>query len=492
MFLPSLSISLFLFPSEIWCFNLHRHPISVDSLHSTMHRRSLTDTGMPDTCYQTDHHSMRTRLCYAQSNDEEEPKQQSTEKMKRNTSKLTVRRTHVKGVSVSPIGFVMLYQTPNNMVLPFRVTSSSQDYHFTTTPESLTLCQLLSGVDMAGAILNPDMLKHIVGLHCSMSYDEESRNEIIVEDELGLDSSSFFELDDEESGETESDCASTAEFVYQFLSTTLGHASSYEDANDWQKSRCVFPKLSLDSVRIDLPFMQNDEDDDDEESDSDSLVMIKDGIKEDSSHHQDRLLPMPYKFTLECRVDGDKALDIDLYSESSLLQKVFKDEAMLSDIERSDNILLDSCFNYDKETSAAFLALSLSMRYRCPVVITSRALDAISDIQDELIQSLGNAVCIKQPSISNDTNGEQTTVSESEDDLMRLVLPQWRSLNALQSQSQRVVENIEQSFKVTKLQSALNIAVEKGDEAAAEKIQNEINRLLGNTDEDIDDNEDER
>lgn len=445
------------------------------------------------------YYGIQTKLCYAQS-DGEESKRQSKGKM--NASKLAVRRLNMKGVSVSPIGFVMLYQTPNNLILPLRVTSSALDYHFTTTPESLTVCQLMTGVDMAGLIFNPDVLNCIVGLFCSASCNKEDDKEImVVEDELGLDSSNFFETEDEDWEDNEHDdemC--TVEFVHQFLSTTLGR-SSYEEANTWQKSRCVFPKISLDSVRIDIPTFA------DENSDYDSPILqtksfkrIKDVIMDQGDQYCS-LIPVPFKFTLECRVDGDKALDIHLYSESSLMKMIFNDETTLKDFRRSENILHDVCYNHDKETSAAFLALSLALRYRCPVVMTSRALDAISNIQETMchmkIVNRGPnsdsdplSVCITQPTEIETEN----IVSERDDDtLIRSVLPQWKSIYALQTQSQRVVENIEQGFKIQQLERVKDLALEKGDYLAAERIQMEIDRLLQKSDNvhDIDTDSDE-
>ena len=58
------------------------------------------------------------------------------------------------------------------------------------------------------------------------------------------------------------------------------------------------------------------------------------------------------------------------------------------------------------------------------------------------------------------------------------MLPQWRSVHSLETQSQRVVTNIEQGFQLTRLQSALNIARDKGDNLAMEKIQAEIEKLV--------------
>ena len=184
----------------------------------------------------------------------------------------SVRRTAIKGISVSPSGFLTLLETRSTspktpkIILPIRMTSTSKDAFATTTAESLTICQLLSGVDMAGAILSPDVLKHIVGLYCSScSMDDEedddendsgdwNPNQIIIEDELGLEMpipNSYHEEEEEEDIKND-DYAK--KFVHDFIKTSLGpNTNSFEEASTYQRSRVIFPKISLDSIRIDLP-----------------------------------------------------------------------------------------------------------------------------------------------------------------------------------------------------------------------------------------------
>ena len=91
--------------------------------------------------------------------------------------------------------------------------------------------------------------------------------------------------------------------------------------------------------------------------------------------------------------------------------------------------------------------------------------DNSSDQQSNLLRKV--SICVSE--------------QQNSDFDIREFLPKWKSLDSLQSTSQRVVENIEQGFKITKLESALKIAIQKGDQLAAQKIRAEINRLL-NTD----------
>lgn len=111
-----------------------------------------------------------------------------------NSTSSVVERLKVNGVSVSPKGFHVLLEsatggggrskTPqatektkpkeeeetqdtihSKSVLPLKMTNDPADAFCATSPESLTLCQLLSGVDMAGAILPPELLQKIVACH---------------------------------------------------------------------------------------------------------------------------------------------------------------------------------------------------------------------------------------------------------------------------------------------------------------------------------------
>jgi hypothetical protein len=120
--------------------------------------------------------------------------------------------------------------------------------------------------------------------------------------------------------------------------------------------------------------------------------------------------------------------------------------------------------------------------------------DVQSSLSSSFEQYLTNNIRIDKneaSDITQDNSSDQSNllrkvyicVSEQQnsDFDIREFLPKWKSLDSLQSTSQRVVESIEQGFKITKLESALKIAIQKGDQLAAQKIRAEINRLL-NTD----------
>ena len=450
-----------------------------------------------------------------------------------------VRRTSIKGISVSPNGFLMLLETTStaststsstsiqskidnddhnddtvhkqkNIIIPIRITSTIKDAFATTSPESLTICQLLSGVDMAGAIFSPDVLKHLVGLYCSPSHDDydsidNDLDVIMIEDELGLEivddsssSSCSNKLNSESlsSSSSSSSSSSVKEFVHQFISTSLSTFSqsnnmivnSFEEANQYQRSRVIFPSITLDSITIDLPsFINHDNSDDNTFIDRWSGLVLDTIHDLDSKKYSDddgeygkiqqnqiNIAHVPLQFTLECRIDGNKKLNIPLFSE--IMYEKNNDDSTMSLMFENRHMMEEVLYSYDDKCSGAFLSMALARRYKCPIEITSRALDAIQSVQCRLEEGKGInekefAVCIEQKVDSESNFDDQNRLQQ--------VLPQWRSTTKLQKQSQRVVENIEQGFQITKLQGALKIAVQRGDDIAADKIRAEIDKLLG-------------
>ena len=55
--------------------------------------------------------------------------------------------------------------------------------------------------------------------------------------------------------------------------------------------------------------------------------------------------------------------------------------------------------------------------------------------------------------------------------------PMYSTVETLQKTSKRVTKNIERGFEIHKLSGALRLAIEKGDTAAAAKIQNVLDEL---------------
>ena len=74
-------------------------------------------------------------------------------------------RASLEGVSLAPTGFWVMLRVAKDGYLPWQVTDDPQDALSATSAEALTMIQLLSGVDMAGAILPPDVLAKLVLHH---------------------------------------------------------------------------------------------------------------------------------------------------------------------------------------------------------------------------------------------------------------------------------------------------------------------------------------
>jgi hypothetical protein len=148
-----------------------------------------------------------------------------------------LERLQVAGVSISPKGFHIILQkssfaaaTINNSDSPYspryiaiQVSSNPADALAATSPESLTLCQLLSGVDMAGAILPPELLSKLVMYH--MEEKRQNNQKLEKQEQAILDS------------------------IQEALSRT-SQDSSYKDAHAWLQSRIKLPQVTLDQLTL--------------------------------------------------------------------------------------------------------------------------------------------------------------------------------------------------------------------------------------------------
>lgn len=132
----------------------------------------------------------------------------------REVSLTRCRRVSIAGVSVSPKGFWAFLQIPGQGYLPLQVTHNPQDSYTSTSPESLTLLQLISGVDMAGAILPPDILAQLVVLHA------ESQPTVLHSQD-----------------------------ILQSLELPEG-VDSYSETNQWHRSRIKLPQVTLDELTL--------------------------------------------------------------------------------------------------------------------------------------------------------------------------------------------------------------------------------------------------
>jgi hypothetical protein len=349
------------------------------------------------------------------------------------------RISSMVGVSVSPQGFQVVLKTATTqryLVIP--VTSSHEDSSTTTTPEALTMIQLVNGVDMAGMILPPDVLAKMVVLNCEEAAEDELEEweaEHRIEDED--DDEDEYEDDDDPISDRELPELVTklSKVQHQVLSFVQGSLSafqssssstsstpfsSYTEAHPWVQNKLRLPIVTLDQVKL---VLQQDNQDDD-----DTTVQIKDVI-------------------LECAIRP---------IGSSLMFSL------------TESVTSQVCHHYDAAfgTSQAFLAVALALRYRAPMVLeyaqpSSTLKRTASSLQPpDATLPYSRAPRSILPS----------RLVKTRDDVSQ-ILPQWATIQKLQSSSRRVSLNIEQGFEIHKLQGALRIAMQQGDQKAIQLIR---------------------
>jgi hypothetical protein len=241
--------------------------------------------------------------------------------------------------------------------LPWQVTDDPSDAIAATSAEALTMIQLLSGVDMAGAILPPDVLARLVVLHCE---------DVLSSDEKNSDDSMEWDIVD---------------YVQESLPDKT---MSYSEAHPWTQSRVKLPQASLDELVI-VPT-------------------------------SDRTSPK--SFSLSCCV---------------------KEFGTITFSPTADN-LAQVLYQYHPSTSMAFVSLALALRHKAPITVVNGA--------------------------------EQVSKLES----IQKEFPMFATVNTLRQSSNRVQQDIVRGFEIHKLTGALRIAMERGDDQAAAKIRQELDK----------------
>lgn len=246
-----------------------------------------------------------------------EPQQQSSSMYQRGA---------ISGVSVSPKGFHVMLDTSQG-IIPLPVTpADGQDSYAATSPESLTIIQLLSGVDMAGAILPPETLAKMVVLYAEL----QPFSLLLAGDDDGSD------------GRAGSGNDSAVEIVLNFIKKSLPDGvSSYSEAHPWQQSRIRLPQVTLDQLTLSY------------DANEDKWVCgLECAIKESN---------VPSSSTNPSEKGGVSWSDIDAK----------RNGPQLLSIPSSADIVRPVSYNYDADTSELFTCLALSLRYKAPVVITN-------------------------------------------------------------------------------------------------------------------------
>jgi hypothetical protein len=231
------------------------------------------------------------------------------------------RRLQVAGVSVSSTGFYVILQANATHCFPLQVTDAAIDESSATSPQALTILQLLARVDMAGAILPPDTLAKIVVLTLEEEIDQQREK-----------------LDD---GNTmqEAPLASTTPVGSAVLDAVqerlnrleYTNATTYSEVMEypWLQSRVTLPTMTLDELIVSP-----------QPSGSSSAAATVKG------------------YTLVCSVKGLKV--------GSALS-----------VELTESVCESVSYEYRPNgVSLAFVAVALALRYRSPVVL------ALTDVLD--------------------------------------------------------------------------------------------------------------
>jgi len=338
----------------------------------------------------------------------------------------------IRGVSVSPMGFLALLSTPtlksrenaddasmdenkqksveDFITLGIRISNDRNDESSSSSPEALTFIQLISGVDMAGAILPPQLLQHLASLHCASTAagdDQEARKEI-----------------------------------EKSIVAVLPDGTSYVDATAWHRGQMRYPNVVLNSVELRLPVFEEGER---------FVHRLRqwDLLSSPSLQGSELRTPLPVQFSLECKVNG-YPLTVPLFSEQIPPSTEDASKAVTRnqprDIAPSSSFLDKATYSYTP-ASAAFIALSLALRYKTPIVIQTPTL--------RLLQ-------------------ETLPPCTFLDAALKRSLPQWKSVASLVDQSNDVMRNVQTGFQANKWQGALRIALQKGDVEAVRKIRDKL------------------
>lgn len=322
------------------------------------------------------------------------------------------------GVSVSPIGFLLLYQTnwhqTNNttqtVTLPIRI--STDDTREAKSIEALTILQLINGIDMAGTTFPPNILTSLAALNVLL-LNETNQTSIFHEEAV--------------------------QQIHQAMRNALD-GISYEEATPWQRNKIQYPKISLPRVRISIPEM--------------SLYNTT------TTSSTTTTIPLPIQFHLECTIQSTTPLSIPLFSEDSFQSQ----HNTVKSVPLED---LDIYGIINPLTSAAFLSLALSLRYKASVGMYS------TDLQRWIVwtetHNLSTSSAIFVTAIPNTDQHEHSTNSQ-----IAHSLPHWKSIQSIRNINERVTESFGQNFEVGRLEAALQIAIDRGDEQAADKIRKSI------------------
>lgn len=379
-----------------------------------------------------------------------------------------------KGVTVSPHGFLVLFQTVSSSssttctstvgnastsrtavsttttttALPIRVSTS--DVTSATSIEALTMLQLVNGIDMAGTSFPPNLLSSLCALWCTST-------------------SSSTSADPKEPEKT------VKQILQRTIETQLGTTIPYEEATTGQKNQIRFPPIHLSRVRLSLPPLLS--------SVSSSTLSL---AANNNSASINIIYPnfLPFQFHLECKLQPNGTspsllFSVPLFSEplSNATARSNNNDKDLLLSGNTNSIPLEDLDIYGiihPSTSAAFLSLALALRYRVPVVISKTQMTQL--LQHGSHTNNNSKDNYLRPAINTGRNGDDN--GDDEDDRLRVYFPKWQSMYALHSINDRVTTAFAKNFEQSRLEMALKVALDRGDAAAADRIRRSISLLL--------------
>ncbi|GKY93608.1 hypothetical protein MPSEU_000328200 [Mayamaea pseudoterrestris] len=327
------------------------------------------------------------------------------------------RAAQIAGVSLSPSGFYVLLECSesassksssndnnNTLILPIQVTNDSRDVHQASSPQALTLLQLLAAplpVDMAGPVFPVETLTKLIVVQSDL---ETSTNE-----------QEYQEQQHPIINYLQSNIAQQLQSRFNVSDSSW----RYSQQPDWIQARLSLPLCSLHRVQLHVH--------------NDSMIW----------YLTVRALDMPVASSLSSSsstststsTSSTAALSSNSLtfapSEQALRQVVWRDD------ETNDE-------HWNPQVAAAFTCLALALRYKAPIFLT---------------QSPDTA----SPFISKSDVSTHFPLYKSQDELVQAPT--------------RVHRNIETGFAIHKLQAALQLAMQKGDVAAAHKIRARLDEM---------------
>lgn len=235
---------------------------------------------------------------------------------KRQEEDTHVERIQISGVSVSTKGFHVLLQTSKG-ILPLAVTKDPLDSYQATSAESLTLLQLLSQVDMAGAVLPPELLSQMA----------------IVKSELELKFEDAKENNNTANNNNNNHSSSSILARYMQRHILPPECPTYKDAHPWFQSRMSLPQITLDQLL---------------------LVLTETG---EVKCQLTCALPKSLLWLMEEEEEEDND---DVPCPSSCSSFV---------VDVTPELVESFAYQYNPETSHIFTSLALALRYKAPIVL---------------------------------------------------------------------------------------------------------------------------